>query len=179
MRHLRRIFLPRKTNRSRRRETRDGRATIFLTRFASQVIVAPPRNAPGVRIMQDKALANPKISFEWNAEVERSRRGEGRSHGHGARNIKTGERKEVPVEGVFVAIGHPEHRAGSRSSASIRNGVSDPYGCAHESMRRLRLRRRAGITSIDGPSPQQAQAAAAIDTEHFDGAPSTSRPQSQ
>ena len=81
---------------------------IFLTRFASQVIVVHRRETlRASKIMQDKALANPKISFEWNAEVEEiTDMGKGEVTGMVLRNLKTGERKEVPVQGVFVAIGH-------------------------------------------------------------------------
>ena len=81
---------------------------IFLTRFASHVTVIHRRDTlRASKIMQDKAFANPKISFEWNSEVE-----DVKDLGSGAvtaivlRNHVTGQRKELPVEGVFVAIGH-------------------------------------------------------------------------
>jgi thioredoxin reductase (NADPH) len=81
---------------------------IFLTRFASHVTVIHRRDAlRASKIMQDKAFANPKISFEWNTEVE-DIRDTGRSEVTAAilMNRTTGERKELPVEGVFIAIGH-------------------------------------------------------------------------
>jgi thioredoxin reductase (NADPH) len=57
--------------------------------------------------MQDKAFANPKITFEWNAEVEDIRDTQKNEVTLMLlRNNVTGERKELPVEGVFVAIGH-------------------------------------------------------------------------
>jgi thioredoxin reductase (NADPH) len=81
---------------------------IFLTKFASSVTVVHRRDTlRASKIMQDKAFANPKISFEWNSEVE-----DVRDAGQGAvtalilRNNKTDEQKVLEVEGVFVAIGH-------------------------------------------------------------------------
>ncbi|HEY0873614.1 MAG TPA: thioredoxin-disulfide reductase [Vicinamibacterales bacterium] len=81
---------------------------IFLTRFASQVTVIHRRDTlRASKIMQDKAFANPKIAFEWNAEVESvDDTGLGAVTAINLRNNQTGERKSIPVEGVFVAIGH-------------------------------------------------------------------------
>jgi thioredoxin reductase (NADPH) len=81
---------------------------IFLTRFASQVIVVHRRDTlRASKIMQEKAFANPKISFEWNADVEEiTDIGKGEVTGMVLRNNQTGARKDVSVEGVFVAIGH-------------------------------------------------------------------------
>ena len=81
---------------------------IFLTRFASHVTVIHRRDAlRASKVMQDKAFANPKISFEWNAEVEEvTDVAKGEVNGIVIRNSVTGERKTIEVEGVFVAIGH-------------------------------------------------------------------------
>ena len=81
---------------------------IFLTKFASSVTVVHRREAlRASKIMQDKAFANPKISFEWNSEVEDIRdAGQGAVTALVLRNNKTGEQKTLEVEGVFVAIGH-------------------------------------------------------------------------
>jgi thioredoxin reductase (NADPH) len=86
---------------------------IFLTRFASQVIVVHRRETlRASKIMQDKAFANPKISFEWNSDVvEITDIGKGEVTGMVLRNTRTGEQKEVAVEGVFVAIGHTPNTA--------------------------------------------------------------------
>ena len=81
---------------------------IFLTKFASQVTVVHRRGSlRASKIMQDKAFANPKISFEWNSEVEEvSDASQGQVSALLLRNTLTGERKALQVEGVFVAIGH-------------------------------------------------------------------------
>lgn len=81
---------------------------IFLTRFASHVTIVHRRDTlRASKIMQDKAFANPKISFEWNSEVEEIKdAGKGAVTGMVLRNHVTGVVKEIPVDGVFVAIGH-------------------------------------------------------------------------
>lgn len=81
---------------------------MFLTRFASHVTVVHRRAAlRASKIMQDKAFANPKISFEWSSEVEEIKdTGRREVTAMVLRNSVTGERKELAVEGVFVAIGH-------------------------------------------------------------------------
>jgi thioredoxin reductase (NADPH) len=81
---------------------------IFLTRFASHVTVVHRRGTlRASKIMQDKAFANPKITFEWNTDVESiNDGGKGEVTGMVLVNNLTGARKELEVEGVFVAIGH-------------------------------------------------------------------------
>jgi len=81
---------------------------IFLTRFASHVTVVHRRDTlRASKIMQDKAFANPKISFEWNADVEEIKdTGKGEVTSMVIRNHQTGDVKDIPVDGVFVAIGH-------------------------------------------------------------------------
>jgi thioredoxin reductase (NADPH) len=81
---------------------------VFLTKFASHVTVIHRRDAlRASKIMQDKAFANEKISFEWNAEVESiDDTAKGEVTAINIRNTRTGEAKSIPVDGVFVAIGH-------------------------------------------------------------------------
>jgi thioredoxin reductase (NADPH) len=81
---------------------------IFLTRFASHVTVIHRRHTlRASKIMQDKAFANPKISFEWDSEVEDVASPDtGVVSSVKLRNLRTGERKDLAVEGLFVAIGH-------------------------------------------------------------------------
>ena len=86
---------------------------IFLTRFASHVTVVHRRDTlRASKIMQDKAFANPKITFEWDTEVDDIMdTAKGEVTGMALRNSKTGERKELAVDGVFVAIGHTPNTA--------------------------------------------------------------------
>ena len=81
---------------------------VFLTKFASHVTVVHRRDTlRASKIMQEKAFANPKISFEWNAEVEDIRdTGKGEVTTLVLRNNQTHALKEIAVDGVFVAIGH-------------------------------------------------------------------------
>ena len=81
---------------------------IFLTKFASHVTVVHRRaTLRASKIMQDKAFANPKISFEWNTEIEEIKdTGKGEVTSMVLLNSVTGERKKLTVDGVFVAIGH-------------------------------------------------------------------------
>jgi thioredoxin reductase (NADPH) len=85
----------------------------FLTRFASHVTVIHRRDTlRASKIMQDKALANPKISFEWDTEVvDVKDPAQGVVSAIRLRNLKTGAEKDLAVEGLFVAIGHTPNTA--------------------------------------------------------------------
>ncbi len=80
----------------------------FLTRFASSVTIVHRRDElRASKAMQKRALENPKIAVAWNAVVEDIRdQAAGRVTGLVLKDVKTGERRELPVDGVFVAIGH-------------------------------------------------------------------------
>ncbi len=78
----------------------------FLTRFASTVTVVHRRDKlRASKIMQDRAMANPKVQFAWDSEVTEVL-GEDRVTGLRLRNVRTGEESTLPVTGMFVAIGH-------------------------------------------------------------------------
>jgi thioredoxin reductase (NADPH) len=81
---------------------------IFLTKFATKVTVVHRRSTlRASKIMQDKARANPKIAWLLNSEVEEIKdTGVGEVTSMVVRDNETGERTEIPVAGVFVAIGH-------------------------------------------------------------------------
>jgi thioredoxin reductase (NADPH) len=86
---------------------------IYLTKFASKVTLVHRRDSlRASKIMQDKALANPKIEFAWNSEVAEIKDvGKGEVSSIVLRNVQTGERTEVPLDGVFIAIGHTPNTA--------------------------------------------------------------------
>jgi thioredoxin reductase (NADPH) len=81
---------------------------IYLTNHASKVSVIHRRDTlRASKFMQDRAFKNPKISFVWDSVIERIHDpAQKRVTGVTLRNLKTEERRELPVEGVFVAIGH-------------------------------------------------------------------------
>ena len=79
---------------------------IFLTKFASKVTVVHRREElRASKIMQDRARANEKIDFIWNSIVSEVV-GNGKVEGVRLKNVETGEESELPIGGVFVAIGH-------------------------------------------------------------------------
>ena len=81
---------------------------VFLTKFASKVTVVHRRDTlRASKIMQDKARANPKIAWLLNTEIDEIKdTGKGEVTGMVVRNLATGARTDVPLAGVFVAIGH-------------------------------------------------------------------------
>ena len=80
----------------------------FLTKFASHVTLVHRRDAfRASKIMQDKARANAKISFELDTVVDEVQDvAQGVVTGVVLRNVRTGAIKELAVDGVFIAIGH-------------------------------------------------------------------------
>jgi thioredoxin reductase (NADPH) len=81
----------------------------FLTKFASNVAVVHRRDTlRASKIMQDRAVKNPKISFVWDSVVEKVY-GDPKAGGvTGVRlkNLKTGESYDLKTDGLFIAIGH-------------------------------------------------------------------------
>jgi len=78
----------------------------FLTRYANHVTVIHRRDSlRASKIMQDRAFRNPKISFIWETDVTEVL-GDDAITGLRLRNVKTGEESVLPVQGLFLAIGH-------------------------------------------------------------------------
>ncbi len=78
----------------------------FLTRFATQVIVIHRRDTfRASKIMADRVLNNPKVKVVWNAEVL-DVLGENSVTGVKVRDTNSKAVSDIPLDGVFVAIGH-------------------------------------------------------------------------
>lgn len=79
----------------------------FLTRFASKVYLIHRRDSfRASKIMVERVLKNPKIEVLWNTAVEEVM-GDGKSMtGAKIKNLATGALKDLPITGLFLAIGH-------------------------------------------------------------------------
>jgi thioredoxin reductase (NADPH) len=80
----------------------------FLTKFATEVNLIHRRDTlRASKIMQDRAMANPKIKFIWNTAVE-DVLGTPESGVTGLKllNLQTKQQSELAVDGLFIAIGH-------------------------------------------------------------------------
>ncbi|MCA3556357.1 thioredoxin-disulfide reductase [Aestuariivirga sp.] len=82
---------------------------LFLTNFASEVIVVHRRNAfKAERILQNRLFNHPKIKVMWDttlADVIGTENPRGVTHAR-LKNVKTGETEDVAADGIFIAIGH-------------------------------------------------------------------------
>jgi thioredoxin reductase (NADPH) len=78
----------------------------FLTRFGSKVTLIHRRDKlRASKIMQERAFADPKLEFIWNAEVA-AIHGDERLQSITLRDTRDGTESELPVTGLFIAIGH-------------------------------------------------------------------------
>jgi thioredoxin reductase (NADPH) len=115
---------------------------LFLTRFASKVTVIHRRDQlRASRIMQDRAFRNEKIEFLWDSVVNEVV-GEEYLTAVRVENRKTGVTRELPVEALFMAIGHKPNTDLVRGQlelddvgyvkvepGSSRTSVSGVFGC--------------------------------------------------
>ena len=78
----------------------------FLTRFAKSVTLVHRRDElRGSKIMQERALSNPKMQFAWNSVVT-DVLGDAKVSGLVLTDTTDGSTRELPVTGLFIAIGH-------------------------------------------------------------------------
>ncbi|MEE9144580.1 MAG: thioredoxin-disulfide reductase [Candidatus Binatia bacterium] len=83
--------------------------SLFLTKFASKVTIIHRRDKlRASKIMQERAVKNPKISFIWDAAVEEvyGDPKDGGVKGVKLKDLKTGESRDFQCDGLFIAIGH-------------------------------------------------------------------------
>jgi thioredoxin reductase (NADPH) len=80
----------------------------FLTRYASKVYLVHRRDRlRASQILQDRAMKNDKMAFVWDTVLDEIIGDEGKGvTATRLRNVKTGAEEELPVDGVFIAIGH-------------------------------------------------------------------------
>jgi len=110
----------------------------FLTRFARTVTIVHRRDTlRASKIMQDRAMSNPKIQFAWDSEVV-DVLGDDRVSGLLLRNVRTGVESTREVSGMFVAIGHDP-----RSELFAEQLETDPDGY-------LLVEQPSTRTAIDG-----------------------------
>jgi thioredoxin reductase (NADPH) len=110
----------------------------FLTKFASKVTMIHRRDTlRASKIMQERALHNPKIEMHWNATVV-DLLGRDRLEGALLRDTHTGELTTLPVTGLFVAIGH-------RPNTDLFKGLLDMNDQGY-----LITRTGSSYTNIDG-----------------------------
>ncbi|HTV01545.1 MAG TPA: thioredoxin-disulfide reductase [Luteitalea sp.] len=97
---------------------------IYLSKLASHITVIHRRDSlRASKIMQDKAMANPKISFRWNTVVEEILADErGDVNAARLRDTATGLVDELKVDGVFVAIGHTPNTTLFRGQLAMNEG---------------------------------------------------------
>ena len=142
---------------------------IFLSKFASSVLVIHRRKElRASKIMQDRAMSNPKISFLWDSVVEEILGGE-KVRAVRVRDVLTGATNEVPLDGCFVAIGHAPNTslfAGKldlddagyiRTTAGTRTSAEGVFACGDVQDHEY----RQAITAAG------SGCMAAIDVEHY------------
>ena len=81
---------------------------LFLTRFASKVTLIHRRDSlRASQIMADRATSHPKIEMAWNSLPQEILADEkGFTRGIRVKDANTGEEREIPCKGAFIAIGH-------------------------------------------------------------------------
>jgi thioredoxin reductase (NADPH) len=111
---------------------------LFLTRFASKVTVIHRRNElRASKIMQERAFKNPKIEFLWDSVIV-DVLGDTKVSGIRVQHTTSAETFELPVTGLFVAIGHEPNSALLKGQLDLEeNGYVRTIG-------------RSSRTSVDG-----------------------------
>ncbi|WP_124054471.1 thioredoxin-disulfide reductase [Arcanobacterium ihumii] len=95
---------------------------LFLARFASKVhIIHRREELRASKVMADRLLANEKVEMHWNSRVT-DIQGENKLEALTLEDTVTGEKSELPVGGLFVAIGHEPRSAVVSSQIKVDDG---------------------------------------------------------
>jgi thioredoxin reductase (NADPH) len=95
---------------------------LFLTRFATKVTVIHRRDElRASKIMQERAFQNDKVDFAWNTTVDEVL-GDGSVQAVRLRDVDTGDRRDLEVGGLFVAIGHIPNTSVLEGQLEMENG---------------------------------------------------------
>ena len=110
--------------------------SLFLTKFADSVTVIHRRDElRASKIMASRALSHPKIGFLWDTVVTDILDPEKkRVEAIRLRNVKTGEESRIPMEGVFVAIGHTPNSQAFRDKVKTHGGYISIHGGSRTSV---------------------------------------------
>ncbi len=115
----------------------------FLTRFAKSVTVIHRRDSlRASKIMAERAMNDPKITFAWNCEVV-DVLGDAKVSGVLLRDTVTGETRELPITGLFVAIGHDPRSELIKGQVALDDEgyvIAEAPSTTHRYSRCLRLR---------------------------------------
>lgn len=110
----------------------------FLTKFASKVTIIHRREElRASKIMRDRAASNEKIAFKWNSQVVELK-GTDKLEGIVLKDTVTGERSDLAIGGLFIAIGH-------QPNTKLFSGVLDMEDSGY-----LLTRAGSSITNIPG-----------------------------
>jgi thioredoxin reductase (NADPH) len=110
---------------------------IYLSKLATKVTVIHRRDTlRASKVMQDKAMSSPNISFLWNTEViDIKDLDQGKVTSLALRDTKTGEKSELAVDGVFIGIGHTPNTALFKGQLAMHdNGYLKTHGGSRTSV---------------------------------------------
>jgi len=111
----------------------------FLTKFASKVYVVHRRDElRASKTMQDRAHKNEKIEFIWDSELTEILGEDSNVNSVKIRNVKSGDEKVMPIQGVFMAIGH-------RPNTEIFKGTLDMNDVGY-----LKVNNGSTATNVEG-----------------------------
>jgi len=100
----------------------------FLTKFASEVTVLVRTDVlRASKIMQERAETNPKIKFMFNASIV-GYVGDDKITGARVKNNATNEEKDMPIDGIFIAIGHDPNTKIFEGQIALEKNYIKPVG---------------------------------------------------